>query len=126
MVLPVGEFGGVILSMAQVPQFLFEAGYGCKCYADRAGSIGVTQPRRVAAIASAQRVAAEMDSRVGDVVGYQVCPDLIVDILEAGLSRSIRTISTKTAACFSGILRWSEKSGLVVWGAGEVRQEGGE
>ena len=68
------DFSGVILSMAQVPQFLYEAGYGCKRYLDRAGAIGVTQPRRVAAIASAQRVAAEMDSRVGDVVGYQVCP----------------------------------------------------
>ena len=66
--------GGVYLSVAQVPQFLYEAGYGCKRYADRAGTIGVSQPRRVAAIASAQRVAAEMDNRVGDVVGYQVCP----------------------------------------------------
>jgi ATP-dependent RNA helicase DHX37/DHR1 len=36
--------------------------------------IGVTQPRRVAAIASAQRVAIEMDSRIGSVVGYQVPP----------------------------------------------------
>jgi len=35
--------------------------------------IGVSQPRRVAAIASAQRVAAEMDTCIGDVVGYQVC-----------------------------------------------------
>lgn len=41
-------------------------------YPDRCGAIGVTQPRRVAAIASAQRVAVEMGCRVGGVVGYQV------------------------------------------------------
>ena len=56
----------------QVPQLLFEAGYGNANYNDRNGMIGVTQPRRVAAIASAQRIAAELNSRVGATVGYQV------------------------------------------------------
>lgn len=36
----------------------------------------MTQPRRVAAIASAGRVAAEMGSELGDVVGYQVIASL--------------------------------------------------
>ncbi|KAL8199093.1 UNVERIFIED_CONTAM: putative ATP-dependent RNA helicase dhx40 [Gekko kuhli] len=36
------------------------------------GQIGVTQPRRVAAISVAQRVAEEMNCPLGSVVGYQV------------------------------------------------------
>ena len=55
-----------------MPQFLYEAGFGCKLFPERAGAIGVTQPRRVAAISTAERVAAELDSRLGAVVGYQV------------------------------------------------------
>ncbi|KAK9844506.1 hypothetical protein WJX74_003358 [Apatococcus lobatus] len=56
----------------QVPQFLLESGYGCRNFAERAGLIGVTQPRRLAAISSAQRVAAELGHKVGSSVGYQV------------------------------------------------------
>jgi ATP-dependent RNA helicase DHX37/DHR1 len=56
----------------QVPQFLLEAGYGCKDFPEKAGAIGVTQPRRVAAISTAARVAAELGSSVGGLVGYQV------------------------------------------------------
>ena len=40
----------------QIPQFLYEAGYG------RSGLIGVTQPRRVAATSTALRVAQEMNT----------------------------------------------------------------
>lgn len=36
------------------------------------GRIGVTQPRRVAAITVAQRVSQEMGVRMGEEVGYQV------------------------------------------------------
>ena len=57
----------------QVPQFLYEAGYGSKQFPERAGRIGVTQPRRVAAIAAARRVAEELNCSVGGAVGYQVC-----------------------------------------------------
>ena len=39
----------------QVPQFLYEAGYG------HYGKIGVTEPRRIAAISSAERIRHEMD-----------------------------------------------------------------
>ena len=54
-----------------MPQFLYEAGFGCKLFPERAGAVGVTQPRRVAAISTAERVADELDSRLGQVVGYQ-------------------------------------------------------
>ncbi len=56
----------------QVPQFLYEAGFGCRAFPERAGAVGVTQPRRVAAISTAERVADELDTRLGQVVGYQV------------------------------------------------------
>lgn len=38
----------------------------------RNGKIGITQPRRVAAITVAQRVAQEMQCTLGREVGYQV------------------------------------------------------
>jgi HrpA-like RNA helicase len=58
----------------QVPQFLLEAGFGCKDFAERAGAIVVTQPRRVAAISTAERVAGELGMALGSTVGYQVGP----------------------------------------------------
>ena len=57
---------------AQVPQFLYEAGYGCAGFPERGGMIGVTQPRRVAAVSTAARVAEELGGATGDIVGYQV------------------------------------------------------
>eukprot|EP00873_Tetraselmis_striata_P022552 jgi/Tetstr1/442816/TSEL_030900.t1 len=56
----------------QVPQFLLEAGFGCPDFPESAGLIGVTQPRRVAAISTATRVAYELGSAIGETVGYQV------------------------------------------------------
>ncbi|XP_029027999.1 probable ATP-dependent RNA helicase DHX40 [Betta splendens] len=50
----------------QLPQYLYEAGF-CKN-----GRIGITQPRRVAAITVAQRVSQEMQCTLGREVGYQV------------------------------------------------------
>ncbi|TDG44900.1 hypothetical protein AWZ03_008708 [Drosophila navojoa] len=50
----------------QIPQFLLQAGYA------NSGIIGITQPRRVAAITIAKRVAQELGSNVGDTVGYTV------------------------------------------------------
>ena len=55
-----------------MPQFLYEAGYGCAAFPERAGAIGVTQPRRVAAVSTATRVAQELGEGVGQTVGYQV------------------------------------------------------
>eukprot|EP00897_Mesotaenium_endlicherianum_P007407 jgi/Mesen1/6695/ME000343S05868 len=59
----------------QVPQFLYEAGFGDKRCAERAGAIGVTQPRRVAVLATGKRVAQELNVRVGREVGFQVRHD---------------------------------------------------
>jgi ATP-dependent RNA helicase DHX37/DHR1 len=50
----------------QIPQFVYEHGL------TQQGIIGVTQPRRLAAISLAQRVSDEMASKLGDLVGYQV------------------------------------------------------
>ncbi|XP_053310618.1 probable ATP-dependent RNA helicase DHX40 [Spea bombifrons] len=50
----------------QLPQYLYNAGFG------KHGLIGVTQPRRVATLSVAQRVAEEMHCDVGSTVGYQV------------------------------------------------------
>ncbi|XP_064483416.1 ATP-dependent RNA helicase DHX30-like [Ornithodoros turicata] len=54
----------------QVPQYIFEdciaSNYGSSC------NIVVTQPRRIAAISMAERVAWERGEEVGDTVGYQV------------------------------------------------------
>lgn len=54
----------------QVPQFLYEYGFG----APGVGLIGVTQPRRVAAVATAERVAAELQTPCGrgGTVGVQI------------------------------------------------------
>ncbi|KAM4702189.1 putative ATP-dependent RNA helicase DHX40 [Discoglossus pictus] len=50
----------------QLPQYLYKSGFG------KHGMIGVTQPRRVATISVAQRVAEEMRCSLGSTVGYQV------------------------------------------------------
>ncbi|KFU89572.1 putative ATP-dependent RNA helicase DHX37, partial [Chaetura pelagica] len=50
----------------QVPQFLYEAGY-----ASSGGAIGITEPRRVAAVSMSQRVAKEMNLS-HRVVSYQI------------------------------------------------------
>lgn len=50
----------------QLTQFLFEDGYG------KTGLIGCTQPRRVAAMSVAKRVAEEMDCKLGGLVGYAI------------------------------------------------------
>ncbi|KXX73790.1 putative ATP-dependent RNA helicase DHX37 [Madurella mycetomatis] len=54
----------------QVPQFLFEAGYGSP-NGPTPGMIGVTQPRRVAAVSMSKRVAQELGSH-SDTVAYQI------------------------------------------------------
>lgn len=51
----------------QIPQYLYEAGY-----ADNDKIIGCTQPRRVAAMSVAARVAHEMAVKLGNEVGYAI------------------------------------------------------
>jgi len=56
----------------QLPQFLYEYGYSeCKSQ-DMKQIIGVTEPRRIAAISLAARVAEEMDIELGKQVGYSI------------------------------------------------------
>ncbi|XP_031287985.1 ATP-dependent RNA helicase DEAH13 isoform X2 [Pistacia vera] len=59
----------------QVPQFLYEAGFGSNQCSNRCGIIGVTQPRRVAVLATAKRVAFELGLHLGKEVGFQVRHD---------------------------------------------------
>ena len=56
----------------QVPQFLYEAGYGDEDCLDHPGAVAVTQPRRVAVTSTATRVAKELSVKLGGEVGYQV------------------------------------------------------
>mmetsp|Transcript_42798 Transcript_42798/g.167228 ORF Transcript_42798/g.167228 Transcript_42798/m.167228 type:complete len:1162 (-) Transcript_42798:1347-4832(-) len=56
----------------QVPQFLYEAGFGDPKSSDYKGLVAVTQPRRVAAMSCARRVSEELGVDLGDAVGYQV------------------------------------------------------
>jgi len=60
----VGETGSG--KTTQIPQYLHEVGYS------ELGKIGCTQPRRVAAMSVAARVAQEMDTRLGHEVGYSI------------------------------------------------------
>lgn len=54
----------------QVPQFLYEAGYGAP-NGPTPGMIGVTQPRRVAAVSMSKRVGDELGDQ-GTKVAYQI------------------------------------------------------
>ncbi|PFH53904.1 hypothetical protein AMATHDRAFT_136330 [Amanita thiersii Skay4041] len=60
----------------QIPQFLYEAGFG-SLGSDNPGMIGVTQPRRVAAMSMATRVAHEL-SLTPSSVSYQIRYDATV------------------------------------------------
>ncbi|CAB4420840.1 unnamed protein product [Rhizophagus irregularis] len=60
----------------QVPQFLYEAGYGNKD-SDNPGIIGITQPRRIAAVSMSKRVAQEL-SLSEQEVSYQIRYDATV------------------------------------------------
>mmetsp|Transcript_2230 Transcript_2230/g.7976 ORF Transcript_2230/g.7976 Transcript_2230/m.7976 type:complete len:587 (+) Transcript_2230:56-1816(+) len=59
----------------QVPQFLYEAGYGDPGCVDHPGAVCVTQPRRVAVTSTAKRIAEELNVKLGGDVGYQVRHD---------------------------------------------------
>lgn len=60
----VGETGSG--KTTQIPQYLLEAGLAAH------GTISVTQPRRVAAINLAKRVADEVGTPIGQKVGYSI------------------------------------------------------
>ncbi|OCH91848.1 P-loop containing nucleoside triphosphate hydrolase protein [Obba rivulosa] len=80
----------------QVPQFLFEAGYGSPG-TENPGMIGVTQPRRVAAMSMASRVAQELglgSSRVSYQIRYDatVSPTTSIKFMTDGVL--LRELST--------------------------------
>ncbi|RKP36801.1 P-loop containing nucleoside triphosphate hydrolase protein, partial [Dimargaris cristalligena] len=62
----------------QVPQFLYEAGYGHPD-SGNPGMIGITQPRRVAAVSMARRVAEELDLTGTSKVAHQIRYDTTAD-----------------------------------------------
>lgn len=64
VIIIVGETGSG--KTTQIPQYLAEAGYS------KIGKIGCTQPRRVAAMSVAARVATEMGVKLGNEVGYSI------------------------------------------------------
>jgi pre-mRNA-splicing factor ATP-dependent RNA helicase DHX38/PRP16 len=64
VIIVVGETGSG--KTTQLAQFLYEDGYG------KIGMIGCTQPRRVAAMSVAKRVAEEMETKLGGTVGYAI------------------------------------------------------
>lgn len=64
VIIVVGETGSG--KTTQLAQFLYEDGYG------KAGMIACTQPRRVAAMSVAKRVAEEMEVELGTTVGYAI------------------------------------------------------
>ncbi|KAJ3344554.1 ATP-dependent RNA helicase dhx37, partial [Entophlyctis luteolus] len=58
---------------SQLPQMLYEYGFGNPSHPEYSGIVGITQPRRVAAVSMARRVAEEMGMTLGDgQVGYQI------------------------------------------------------
>jgi pre-mRNA-splicing factor ATP-dependent RNA helicase DHX38/PRP16 len=50
----------------QIPNFIYESGLV------NGGIVGITQPRRIAAISVAEFVAKQLGSRLGELVGYQI------------------------------------------------------
>jgi ATP-dependent helicase HrpA len=64
VVIVAGETGSG--KTTQIPKIALELGRG------RAGQIGHTQPRRIAARSVAERIAEELGTQLGDIVGYQV------------------------------------------------------
>jgi ATP-dependent helicase HrpA len=69
----------------QLPKICLELGRGVR------GLIGHTQPRRIAARTVAQRIATELNSRLGDLVGYKVrfgdktSPDNAIKLMTDGI-----------------------------------------
>lgn len=87
----------------QLPKFCLEAGLG------RTGMIGHTQPRRLAARSIATRLAEELDTPLGDLVGYQVrfgdqtTPATLVKLMTDGILLA-ETQSDKSLEAYDAII----------------------
>ncbi|KAI8604236.1 P-loop containing nucleoside triphosphate hydrolase protein [Dissophora ornata] len=73
----------------QVPQFLYEAGYG-NPKSPNPGMIGITQPRRVAAVSMADRVAKELNlpaSKISHQIRYDATtsPETVMKFMTDGV-----------------------------------------
>ncbi|KAE8806792.1 Pre-mRNA-splicing factor ATP-dependent RNA helicase PRP16 [Hordeum vulgare] len=83
VVVVIGETGSG--KTTQLTQYLHEDGY------TRTGLVGCTQPRRVAAMSVAQRVSEEMETVLGDEVGYAIrfedvtCPNTKIKYMTDGV-----------------------------------------
>lgn len=83
VVIVAGETGSG--KTTQLPKLCMELGWGTR------GIIGHTQPRRIAARSVAERIADELHSSVGDLVGYSVrftdavSEDTLVKVMTAGI-----------------------------------------
>lgn len=64
VIIVIGETGSG--KTTQLPQILYEAGY------QKTGLIGITQPRRMAAVSVATRVSEEMNVKLGNEVGFTI------------------------------------------------------
>jgi len=79
----IGETGSG--KTTQITQYLAEAGYTSR------GKVGCTQPRRVAAMSVAKRVAEEFGCRLGQEVGYTIrfedctCPETVIKYMTDGM-----------------------------------------
>lgn len=68
----------------QIPQYLYEAGF-----TEGNKKIGCTQPRRVAAMSVAARVAQELGVKLGNEVGYSIrFEDCTSGIFNSGIRNS--------------------------------------
>ena len=84
MVIVCGETGSG--KTTQLPKMALELGRGLGAGGTRL--IGHTQPRRIAASSVAKRIAQELDSPLGEVVGYKV---RFQDRLQPGASVKLMT-----------------------------------